>query len=142
MMTRFTTKVDLWLGLLVGVSMLIGLGAVTLAAVQEGAWTVFAAFAVVFLVIGAVCYPTDYTFEDRHLIVRSGLIRYRIGLEEIRWVRPSREAWSSPAWSLDRLKIQYGEKKWILISPKDREGFLNEIRARTRLRPHEGGLSL
>lgn len=68
------------------------------------------------------------------LLVRSGLLRYRIPLEEISEVRPSTEAWSSPAWSLDRLKVVYptrsGFHRSLLISRRDRDGFLDELARR------------
>lgn len=37
---------------------------------------------------------------------------------------------ASPALSLDRLKIEYGQGHWIMISPRDREGFLRELESR------------
>jgi hypothetical protein len=65
------------------------------------------------------------------LLVRSGLLRYEIPLAQISEVRPSPEAWSSPAWSLDRLKVVYptrsGFHRSLLISPRDRDGFLDEL---------------
>jgi hypothetical protein len=39
----------------------------------------------------------------------------------------SRSPFSSPALSLDRLQIDYGAGKSILISPADKEGFIEAI---------------
>ena len=38
--------------------------------------------------------------------------------------------------SLDRLEIRYGGGRRLLISPKDREGFLEAVVARSRLPCH------
>lgn len=35
---------------------------------------------------------------------------------------------SSPATSLDRLEIMYNKNESIIISPKDRTGFINELK--------------
>jgi hypothetical protein len=91
-----------------------------------------------------VLWPCDYdpgaSGADRKpiLLVRSGLLRYRIPLAQISEVRRSAEAWSSPAWSLDRLKVVYptptpsGFHRSLLISPQDRDGFLDELARRAK----------
>ena len=44
-------------------------------------------------------------------------------------VEPARNPLSSPACSLDRLRIEYGAKR-IMISPLDKAGFLRALAAR------------
>lgn len=48
---------------------------------------------------------------------------------EISEVRPTHNPLSSPALSLDRLHVQYGPGflKAVMISPADREGFLEDL---------------
>ena len=49
----------------------------------------------------------------------------------IREVRPTTNPLSAPALSLDRLRIDYeegGRVRSLLVSPKDKEGFLQELR--------------
>jgi hypothetical protein len=41
-----------------------------------------------------------------------------------------RGALSSPALSLDRLRVEYGRSQWLMISPADKERFLRELNAR------------
>lgn len=76
---------------------------------------------------------------DRELLVRSGPFRWRIAIDGIESIRPSRSPLSSPALSLDRLEITYGGGRRLLISPEDREGFLEAIVARSR-HLHRAGL--
>jgi len=76
-----------------------------------------------------VLYSTRYTFDQDALRIRSGPFRWRVPFDEIRAVDPSSSPLSSPACSLDRLLIEYGERR-IMVSPLDRAGFLRELAAR------------
>lgn len=53
----------------------------------------------------------------------------RVPLREIRLVRSTRNPLSSPALSLDRLRIEYGRRA-IMISPDDKARFLEELQKR------------
>ena len=55
-----------------------------------------------------LAFSTIYQITDTHLFVRSGPFRWKIDLEEIQSVQPSRSMLSSPALSLNRLAIKYG----------------------------------
>ena len=70
---------------------------------------------------------TYYVVDVRELKVVSGPFRWRIPLRDITRVTPTRAWWSSPALSLDRLCIEYGNGKWILVSPVRREEFLSAL---------------
>ena len=70
---------------------------------------------------------TYYLVDAGNLMIRSGPFRWSISISEIKSVEPSRSLLSSPALSLNRLEIQYGRGKTVLVSPKDVEGFRNAI---------------
>lgn len=70
---------------------------------------------------------TYYRVNAGTLEVRSGPFRWSIPLNEITEVRKSRSALSSPALSLDRMEVKYGRGRSILLSPRDRGGFLKAI---------------
>ncbi len=70
---------------------------------------------------------TYYVVEGDSLKVHSGPFRWSIALHEIRSVMPSKSVLASPALSLDRLKIVYGDGRRILVSPKNRDAFLTAI---------------
>ncbi len=77
---------------------------------------------------------TDYTIDDSNLRVRGGPFRWTIRLQDIRAVTPTRNPASSPALSLDRLRIDYGQDRFLLVSPKDREAFVRDLeRRRSRM---------
>jgi hypothetical protein len=72
--------------------------------------------------------PTDYTVTANAVLVRSGwIMRWQIPLEDITCVEPARSWESSPALSLDRLRISRQRGRDILISPADQDGFLRAV---------------
>jgi hypothetical protein len=73
------------------------------------------------------------------LLVRCGrLVRYRIPLAEIREVRPSADLQSSASCSYDRIKVKYGVYRSLLISPRDRDRFLDELASRANHLERDG----
>jgi len=84
---------------------------------------------VVALVVG-LTYSTYYEITPSSLMVRSGWIRWVIPLACIQQVFPTRNALSGPAWSLDRLQVDYekdSRPRFVLISPKDKLSFLQNL---------------
>lgn len=77
-----------------------------------------------------VLTSTYYLFDGAELRVRCGPLRWQIPLDQIHNVEPTRNPMSSAALSLDRLRIDYGRGKFVLVSPADKAGFLRELNAR------------
>ena len=73
---------------------------------------------------------TDYTLTDTALDIRSGPFRWSIPFADITALVPTRNPLSSPALSLDRLRVESGSHKSIMISPRDRDEFIREVEAR------------
>jgi hypothetical protein len=75
-----------------------------------------------------VCIHTTYTIDQHTLWIKSPLILpIPIEIESIRSIQESRDPISSPAASLDRLEIQYGQTDRVLISPKCKKEFLRHL---------------
>jgi membrane protein YdbS with pleckstrin-like domain len=131
-MLRFRSKVDSWLVLLV-----VATGALAIAAcapmIRIGSGGAIAiAAGLVALVVGFPAWllsATHYTLEEQALKIRGGPFRWTIPYRDITDVKPSRSPLSSPALSLDRLRIEYGGKS-IMISPVDRASFIQELDSR------------
>ncbi|MGR3764415.1 PH domain-containing protein [Rossellomorea sp. NS-SX7] len=70
---------------------------------------------------------TYYEINGEVLKVAAGPIRYKIHIHTIRAVEASNNPISSPALSLDRLKITYNQRNTVFISPKEKQEFINEI---------------
>jgi hypothetical protein len=116
----FPSKRNWWLGLLIW-------GLVLLAAVPaflkpgKGQFIIMIA---VILFVGWIWFGTGYEVLDDELKIRCGPFRQRIPLKEIKEIKKTRSPLSAPACSLDRIEIQYGKSKRVMISPADKEGFI------------------
>lgn len=122
--TRYPSKVDLWLALLVGLPMglLLVLAAYMVMTGELLGFSLLLGPALTWM----LAWPTEYVLAPEDLQIRSGFIRYRVPYGEIDLVQPSRSPLSAPAWSLDRLEIKYGRKA-IMISPEDKGAFLSDL---------------
>jgi len=70
---------------------------------------------------------TYYEITDTELRVRSFFFKWNIPIDTIKKIFPTNNMLSSPALSLDRLMIIYGDEKKIMISPENKKEFLNDI---------------
>ncbi len=124
----YRSKMDWWVFLAVGASAFIGVR-VVLRLLEEG-WP---APALIVALAGFVVplwffLATSYRLTPDTLYVRFGLFRWKIPLKLVRSVKESREMTSAPALSTDRLRIDYGASDYILISPKDKQQFLRDLK--------------
>ncbi|HST53850.1 MAG TPA: PH domain-containing protein [Pyrinomonadaceae bacterium] len=75
-------------------------------------------------------YPLDYEITSGELVARSGFMRWRVLLGSIQEVSASRNPASAPAWSLDRLRVEYvknGAERSLYISPRDKRAFMRDL---------------
>ncbi|WP_134088266.1 PH domain-containing protein [Olivibacter sp. XZL3] len=71
---------------------------------------------------------TYYVIDGNVLIIRSGLLyRTKVEIDSIRKVQETNNPISAPATSLDRLEIFYNRLDSIIVSPKDKQGFIEEL---------------
>lgn len=71
---------------------------------------------------------TYYTIEGDVLSVRCGfLTNIKIDIAGITRIKETSDPTSAPATSLDRLRIEYGKGKTVLISPKEKQAFIDKI---------------
>jgi len=73
---------------------------------------------------------TRYILSDTTLLVRSGPFRWVIPVGDIEQITPTSNPLSSPALSLDRLRIDYGRGRSVMISPLRKSEFLDDLQAR------------
>ena len=79
------------------------------------------------VLIASILVGTHYTVDQTTLKIVSGPIRLRVDLGDINSVKATRNPLSSPALSLDRLMINYGKNRKVMVSPADKRGFLKAI---------------
>ncbi len=128
---RFRSKVDAWLVVVV-VAALVAQAGVLVWMIIAGAPVAAIALtlgtiAAVYLFIGLTLTRTWYDIDSRELRIVCGLFRWTIPRESIHSVEPTRNPLSSPALSLDRLRIRYGKNRRILVSPDDKVRFLKAL---------------
>ncbi len=83
------------------------------------------------LVTALVTVPCRYTLLPDCLSIRCGLYFTRIPLDHIRSIEPSGSWISGPALSVRRVKISTASR-YYLVSPADRERFIEELTAAVR----------
>ena len=136
----YRSKKDWWLIGLVWVGVLVpfAIGIYTLVARggnNLAGWTLLVISTFTGALVLLLTYPLYYEITASKLIVRCGVVvRKEIPLLSIVEARPSRNPLSAPAWSLDRLQIDYkkeGGVSSVLISPQDKPGFLRELADRS-----------
>ena len=128
---RFKSKIDRWIMvLLVGV-IITQIWAISTAALQAGdplvtTGLILVGIAIVALMLWLII-GTHYTVDRGTLRIVSGPFRWKVPIDQISSVEATKSPLSSPALSLDRLRVRYGKNRRILISPADRVGFLEAI---------------
>ena len=126
------SKIDPWLGGALAVAIIVSIYAAwaTLDPPSPTAW----AIAIFTISVGAglplwLLLSTRYILSEGELTVRSGPFKWRIRVADISSITPTSNPLSSPALSLDRLRIEYLRNKSLLISPRDKEQFIRDIEA-------------
>ena len=129
----YTSKIDTWL-----LVVLIGAVATCLIAFLFSLRTgsvpaIVATLPALFIGAGFPIWlmmSTRYTLSDSALLVKSGPFKWQVPIEQITSITPTSNPLSSPALSLDRLRIDYGRGQSIMISPKDKSRFIQDLEAR------------
>ena len=128
---RFPSKIDGWLVpvlLLAFAGLIVALITVL---VEPTPWPLRIVTAVIVVLVTALLISvfrnTGYEVGETELRVVSGPFKWTIPLEDITDIRPTRNPLSAPALSMDRLKISYGKRKFVLVSPANKEGFISAV---------------
>ena len=126
----FKSAVDLWLLVIVALVVIISLGVSIRLVLQSSPVGYLRVIGVMAVGIGLpfwLFYSTQYVVIDEVLQIQSGPFKWTIPITSISQVVETSNPLSSPALSLRRLEITYGERKTVMVSPKDRNGFLKAI---------------
>ncbi len=135
----YRSKKDWWLVALVWVGVLIPFAIGIYILIARGGnnlagWTLLVISTFAGALVLLLTYPLYYEITASKLIVRCGVVvRREIPLSSIVEAQPTRNPLSAPAWSLDRLQIDYKKESRVssvLISPQDKRGFLRELASR------------
>jgi hypothetical protein len=135
MATVYKSKTDRWLLIILASAMAASLyaSANIVLAGSPSTWWLLALTAGIGIGLPLwLLLATNYTLEPRQLLVRSGPFKWRVPITDITSITATSNPLSSPALSLDRLRIEYGRGSAIMISPRNKEQFLSDIEALRR----------
>ena len=128
---KFKSKVDRWILVLILLAIIGQVVAITAAVNEAGEPGMITSLILVMIGVVALMVwlllGTHYTVDRGIIRIVLGPFRWKVPVDEITSVRATRNPLSSPALSLDRLRIHYGKRRRIMISPADKAGFLKAI---------------
>jgi len=79
-----------------------------------------------------IVFSTKYAMSDETLEIECGPFRWTVRIKDIEKIEATRNPLSSPALSLDRLRIDYGQGRAVMISPENRHQFLHQLEGRRK----------
>ena len=120
---RFESKRDAWL-----YAFMIGVPLVMFVVLKAPPFAYVVLVVVEGVIIPTTLRSTYYVIETDTLVIRSSGLTWRVPIRAITQITPTRSVASSPALSLDRLRIDYGGKS-ILVSPENANAFVDALRA-------------
>lgn len=129
----YASKIDTWLLLVLAFAVVSCLVVPLLALRSQGAVAIATAAPTILIGAGLPLWlflSTRYILTDVALLVQCGPFKWQVPLAEISSVTATRNPLSSPALSLDRLRIDYSRGKSIMISPREKERFLQDLEQR------------
>ena len=86
------------------------------------------ALIILFGLILHMFFNTTYKIQNEKLYIKCGVIKYRpVNIREMKKVSKSSNIISSPAASLDRIEIRYGKFNELIISPKHKTKFVEDL---------------
>lgn len=82
-------------------------------------------------VVGLILFlskTTRYIINENILVVKSTwIVNERIDISKITKIEKTNSVLSAPALSLDRLRIRYNKYDEVLVSPKEKKEFIDEL---------------
>ncbi|MGN7403361.1 PH domain-containing protein [Cytobacillus praedii] len=136
----FQSKIDkYYLYVLISAIVIIGIACVLPLFLdkQIDLFGILCMLSIFFLTVGFllwISFPISYSFQENHLLVKTGPFKKRVQYIEITSIRPTKDIFTGYRIlsSMDAIAISYrsGLMGELKISPKDKDAFLSELRAR------------
>jgi hypothetical protein len=118
-MKIYESKIDWWLIVLVFGALLSPI----YYGIIENDYLIVVVFAVISIAVFFLFRAIKYKIDNTNLIIGSS----KIDINSIRKIYKTKNPLSSPALSIDRIAIVYNKYDEVLISPKDKKGFVDAI---------------
>ncbi len=118
-MILFKSKIDWWLMLLI----IVVFGYPIVDGILSKKYVLSLVFALILTLFYFLAKSIQYKIDGENLCIW----KTKIPIQSIRKIYRTNNPLSSPALSLDRIAIVYNKFDEVLISPKEREKFINEL---------------
>ena len=133
---RFSSRIDTLLLAILIVCLVADVAAIglVLVAVKDPLEMTVAVLGCLLLgaLLASILVATYYVVDKETLKIVSGPFRVSVDISDISSVTETRSLLSSPALSRERLLIEFGNKRKIMVSPKDQRRFLKAIKQQLR----------
>ena len=123
----YKSKIDIWLVVLFYVMMLLP---TIVALIDLFSWTMATLEVLLLVLVLMLLFNTKYIIDGELLYVKCGFLpkeKHQI-LQMIK-IKNTHSIISAPAISLDRIEIRLNNRQRLIISPLDKEKFINHLRA-------------
>ena len=129
---KFKTKIDWWAHIALGILPIFTIFMAVIFFVNRGT-SGLAITIVIFLILDIflifpIWFNTYYTLDEKELLVKCGIWKpLKITYDSIKNVNESRSPLASSGLSLDRIEVIFGVGGVVLISPKNKQEFLQQL---------------
>ena len=127
---RFKGKISKWFyGIMIFVAIIL-IPLIVLAIIDKDVFILailLAEFALIEIFCISIVFHDFVELNSESMLIVFGFIRLHILYDEMKEIKTTKEASSSLAASFDRIKIQYGNGKTVMISLQNRQDFYKEI---------------
>ena len=123
----YKSKIDIWLVVLFYVMMLLPT-LVTL--IDMFSWIMVALDVLLLGFVSITLFNTRYIIDGELLYIKCGFLpKEKCFISQIVKIKNTHNIISAPAISLDRIEIRLNNRQQLIISPLDKEEFINHLRA-------------
>lgn len=77
-------------------------------------------------------FGTSYKIDDENLIVKNGPFKSTIDIKSIKKLRATKTLLAGPALSIDRIEIQYKRYDSVIVSPKEKNKFIESLLSKNK----------
>lgn len=91
-------------------------------------WIMTAVFVVLLAFVSDIMFNTRYVIHGHNLYIRSGMFfESNLDIRSVYRIARTRSIESAPAASLHRLKLCYGKRKYVIVSPRCEDMFVKTL---------------
>lgn len=122
---RYESKVDWWIPALLFGGLALATG--DWIAAEEDEWRDGAALLIAWIMSIWIFFNTYYELRRDILFIRCGPFWRSVTISDIQSAEPTRNPLASMSLSLDRIAIKVASGRGVMISPRDKDRFLQDL---------------